>query len=377
MITRYSDATIDHIWSRRNQLNLWTEVERAWMRQLSEVAWIDACSAMAPRPQEVEEREQYTRHEFVAFLDVWSDRFSSDEAQRWVHYGLTSSDVIDTATAIQLYESHTYLQNLANELLGELEKVTTLLGGMLQVGRTHGQWAQPRQAKNPMFVLWLMAFRQASRMTMAGAELRESDFSGATGGRELANDDAVHAALDSLGLRRAMGSTQILPRDGWVHWAHTVAGLVTVCEAIADHYWHLAQSEVGEVEVVNGAGSSAMPHKRGNPHLAENVRGLARLARGLSSTLDESMVQRGDRDLAHNSVERVALPDLIHLAATALKRTIAITHDYQYAPERVEANLTEALNVRVDSALVQAGLVEAGASRRDAIEETRKENNSE
>jgi adenylosuccinate lyase len=135
----------------------------------------------------------------------------------------------------------------------------------------------------------------------------------------------------------------------------------------------LAQSEVGEVEVTNGAGSSAMPHKRGNPHAAENIRGLGRMARAMLAPLAEGMVQRGDRDLAHSSVERVLLPDLAHLAATALKRTIAITQDYQYAPERIRANLATALHARVDSALAVSQQVEAGTTRHDAIENTRKE----
>lgn len=373
MIERYEDRAVSLIWSRQRQLNLWAEVELAWLAQIDEIAWTDARNVGVPTAEQVAEREREVRHEFVAFLDCWSDRFRSDAAQRWVHYGLTSSDVIDTATAIQLKDSHAHLRELADELLHALAGTSDELGDLVQVGRTHGQWAQPRTARTPIRALLLMLNRATRRMAEAGADLIEGDFSGATGGRDLIDSAKVTAALGNLGLSRALASTQILPRDAWVHWAHCVSQLLTVCEAIANHYWMLAQSEVGEVEVVNGAGSSAMPHKRGNPHLAENVVGLARLARGLASTLDCSIVQRGDRDLAHSSVERVALPDLVHLAATAIKRTIAITTDYQYAPERIEANLVSALHEKADSAIHAARLVEAGASRRDAINTTRLE----
>jgi adenylosuccinate lyase len=373
MISRYEDNRIATFWSRSAQVALWARIEMAWMQELSSLGYVALRDTAIPTAREVQERERTTHHEFVAFLDVWEERLDSEEAKRWLHFGLTSSDVIDTATVMQLNSSHTVIAALARELRDALWISTDPIRGTQQVGRTHGQWAQPRDAKLPVFALWDMLSRQIGRVLHASADLSMADFSGPTGGRNHLDADKVVRAMKTLNLRRASSSTQILPRDSWVAWATAVVGLVTVCEAIAEHYWHLAQSEVGEVEVVNGAGSSAMPHKRGNPHLAENVMGLGRMARAMLAPLAESMIQRGDRDLAHSSVERVLLPDLCHLAATALKRTVAITTDYQYAPERIRANLVKALHERVDSALAVSELVESGSTRRDAIENTRKE----
>jgi adenylosuccinate lyase len=215
--------------------------------------------------------------------------------------------------------------------------------------------------------------RQLQRMSLALPDATEVDFSGPTGGREGLDRGQVARALESLGLRRTIASTQIVPRDSWVHWFHTAAGFAGICEAIAEQYWLWAQSEISEVEVVNGAGSSAMPHKRGNPHRAENVMGLARLVRGMLAPMAESVVQRGDRDLAHNSVERVLLPDMAHLVATMLQRTVEIVSDYQIAPEYIEGNLVAALDAGIDSAIRTASLVREGYSRQDAITATRKE----
>lgn len=375
MDSRYQHPGVAGIWNRQRQIHLWVRVELAWMEQISEIAAAQASSVSAPKAVEVASREIETNHEFVAFLDVWTDRFTDmPEAQRWVHYGLTSSDVIDAATAIQLRDSHHLLAALASELVVALREASERVGTMLQVGRTHGQHAQPRLLAVPLDTLSWMLQRTARRLALAYPDILEVDLSGPTGGRDGLDPNAVGWALDTLGLTRSICSTQIVPRDSWVHWAQGVANLATVCEAIADQYWLWAQTEIGEVEVLRGAGSSAMPHKLGNPHVAENVRGLARMARSMSFALSESIVQRGDRDLAHSSVERVMIPDLVHLVATAMVRTAEIVENYQFAPERIEANLVSALGESVDSALQTMKYVRGGETRTDAIARTREEN---
>lgn len=338
MIPRYCHPDMNWIWTESARLDHWRQVELAWLRQMSPNGYDQVKDVPTPSASAVAFHEAETRHEFTAFLAAWQDQWDEDtpNARQWVHFGLTSSDVIDTATAMQLTQSNSILIRLVRELRKALNERYTELYQLEQVGRTHGQWAQPRSAANPIQNLGMMLHRQEIRLRIAGDDLPVGDFSGPTGGRQNLSGASVGLALRDLGLIRELASTQILPRDSWVHWAHIAANTVTVCEAIADHYWFLAQSEVGEVTVGQPSPSSAMPHKR-NPALAENVRGLGRMARHYASMLDESIVQRGDRDLAHSSVERIALPDLCHLAATALERTTTIVQTYEYDTEQVEA----------------------------------------
>lgn len=368
MISRYEDANLARIWGRENQISIWASIERVWAGQFSTAAQLDMDTVPAPTPAQLAGIEARTHHEFTAFLDAWGSKFSSAESARWLHYGLTSSDVIDTGTALQLVDTHRYVNQLIGDLQAALHDLAGELQPLAQVGRTHGQWAQPRSADIPIRALFWMLHRQAIRLDRAGIDLAESDLSGPTGARTGLDPEKVHRVLTSLGLRRAPVSTQIALRDGWVHWAHCVTGIVTICEAVATHFWTLAQSEIAEVEVTAGSGSSAMPHKRGNPHVAENIRGLARLARALASTLDESMVQFGDRDLAHSSVERVALPDLAHLAATTILRTTAIVRDWRYVPDRVGANLATAMQHKVNSATLVMEAVRGGSTRTAAMQ---------
>lgn len=373
MDPRYQHDGIRGIWSRARQLQLWRQVELAWMTQLDDIGWMDAQAAPPAYPDQVDIMEEQTRHEFVAFLEVWTAGFKTDEARRWVHYGLTSSDVIDTATALQIRDTNLVIVTLVTDLQQVLQEAIERDGSLMQVGRTHGQQAQPRLLSTPLSTMFWMLQRASQRLNMAMVDAMEVDFSGPTGGRSHLDARAVGRALDTLGLHRSIVSTQIVPRDSWAHYFQTAASLVSVCEAIAEQYWLWSQTEISEVEVTRGAGSSAMPHKRGNPHRAENVMGLGRLARAMLAPLAESVVQRGDRDLAHSSVERVLFPDLSHLIATALQRTIEIITDYQFAPEYIEGNLVAALDAGIDSANRTAALVREGWTRADAMNTTREE----
>lgn len=376
MDPRYEHPPIRTIWNRAQQLLLWYRVECAWMDQLNVKGRAQVELEFPAEAFDVNEHAEYERrhrHEFVAFLCQWTDKLPKDaqEARRWLHYGLTSSDVIDTATAIQLRYTNQTLDGLINGLKEALFSAAERVAGLEQVGRTHGQWAEPRSAQTPLRALDTALRRQQHRLDGAAHDLLLADFSGPTGGRDGLDDSAVRNALNQLGLRRAPGSTQIVPRDSLAHWGHAVAGLTTICAAIADHYWMLAQSGIGEVRVAGGSPSSAMPHKN-NPHDAENVIGLARLARGLASTLDESIVQRGDRDLAHSSVERVAVPDLAHLAATALTRTARLVQEWRYEEIAVRDNLNEAVANGARSSQAVRAMVQRGSTRDQAHEEWHK-----
>lgn len=373
MDPRYENSYLRSVWDRQEQLLLWYRVERAWLRQVDAEAYEQSelkFPVHAFGLAEHAEYEQRDRHEFVAFLNLWTDKLPeyAPDARRWLHHGLTSSDVIDAATAIQLAATNSHLDGLVYGLKAALFDAAERVRDLEQIGRTHGQWAEPRSAAVPLHALHTMVTRQRYRLDGVTHDLTLADFSGPTGGRDGLDGDDVRAALNELGLRRAPGSTQIVPRDSLAHWGHVVAGLTTICAAIADHFWMLAQSGIGEVRVAGGSPSSAMPHKN-NPHLAENVVGLARLARGLASTLDDGMVQRGDRDLAHSSVERVAVPDLAHLAATALSRVTVIVQEWRYVPEAVNRNREAGAVCGANSSREVRAAVRGGASREGAIKQ--------
>lgn len=374
MDSRYEHPALRLIWIRQEQLLLWYKVERAWLRQIDPDAYEQSELEFPAYAFDVNTHAEYEkqhRHEFVAFLNMWTDKLPkhAPDARRWLHYGLTSSDVIDAATAIQLHRTNYHLDDLVSALRVALLDAAERVQDLEQIGRTHGQWAEPRSAANPLRVLRAMLGRQRRRFANAADDLLWVDFSGPTGGRDGLDAARVCAALDELGLQRTPASTQIVPRDSLAHWGHVVAGLATICAAVADHYWMLAQSGIGEVRVAGGSPSSAMPHKQENPHLAENVIGLARLARGLASTLDDGMVQRGDRDLAHSSVERVAVPDLAHLAATALSRVTVIVQEWRYVPEAVNGNRHAGVVYGADSSREVRAAVRGGASREGAIKQ--------
>jgi adenylosuccinate lyase len=378
VIERYEQPDIRDIFDQFGRFDWWRSVETVWLAQASTVAAEFAAKVPWLHPLVVEGREAHTRHEFTAFLEVWVEegrRFADEhpdeavgqaEFEQWLHFGLTSSDVIDTALAMQINHGTEVLDQLAHRLGQHLMVVVEDLGDEEQLGRTHGQAALPRPAAHPLLVFGGMLARQRDRLTAA---VVPGKLQGPVGTHEGFTRAQELDALHQLGVEADTHCTQIVPRDHLVAWAHAVSGLVTLCEAIADHYWFLAQSGIGEVTVGEAAPSSSMPHKR-NPAVAENVRGLGRLARALAGTIDEGMVQRGDRDLAHSSVERVAIPDLAHLAATALERTARIVALWKFNPLRMKGNLDRGVVAGANSALHVQAKVRAGSSREDAMRES-------
>jgi len=345
MIGRYEHPTIADLWSPTSILDRWvlveTEVLRA--RGIDESTLADLITHR-PTPLQVETRERSTNHEFVAFLKEW--RFNLSEADvirpAALHAGLTSSDVIDTAQALALCASHGLVMFLLYRLLD-----TTDLRGTeetAQIGRTHGQYAEPYPIWHPWAVLTGMLYRQSHRLEQAEDGLLLAKLSGPVG---RPNSDAVlieNKVFQKLGLR-SCDSTQIVPRDGLAHWVGCIAELATICEAVATRVRLWSQSgvdEYWEATRPDQVGSSAMPHKQHNPILSENICGLARMVRTQAAALQLGVVQWWDRDLAHSSVERVMLPDLCHLICTILVRTRTLVDGLELNEGAVAANLQKA-----------------------------------
>lgn len=338
MIERYKDKAIHDIWSPAAVYSRWYEVEVAHVRGVAGEAVAEAMASIKPpSPHQVNYYEQTTGHDVAAFLQAVDrntqevirrlSREKGDDVEKWdqvrssLHYGLTSSDVVDTALALGVLRSRLIVEERTTNLMETLQAfISSFSPWDNTIGRTHGQLAATMSAEHRWSVLAEMLDRAWGRADNGFVWMDVGKLSGPVG----AHDPSEGRALDSLGLRDTM-ATQIVPRDRLAHWAHCLAELVTVCEAIVTQVWLLAQAGISEVRITsNGSvGSSAMPHKV-NPVIAENVRGLARMARSLAETLQLGIVQWGEHDLAHSSVERVAVPDLLHLTCSVMSRTAVL-----------------------------------------------------
>lgn len=352
MITRYEDEQIEAIWNREAELDRWFAIEIARMRQVRGMSAAERLEKIGPPDAvRVADLEEVTRHDVMAFLlavderiqqsaDYWLDVSGEPEAavqgqelRQWLHYGLTSSDVTDTALGMALRATHQVLADHALQLLTGLGLVcSTLLSRPPVMARTHGQYATAMPAAHRWQVLYGNLVTAIRNFHASRADVLIGKMSGPVG------TSRAYPATEELLLRRlgltSVPSTQLVPRVALAHWAHGLAEITTVCEAIATQVWLLAQQNVAEVferSAPEQVGSSAMPHKS-NPIRSENIRGLARLARMNAEVLQYGVIQWGEHDLSHSSVERVALPDLCHLAASILVRTESLLSGLQFRP---------------------------------------------
>lgn len=335
MISRYENPRIRDIWSPGEVYERWFQVELEHVRTLAGQSAFEALDEIGPPdPVSVYVHERVTGHDVAAFLralddriqrfpwkDVQDVRLEISKIRSILHLGLTSSDVVDTALAMGLHDSAEVVRDCQQRLAKELERLANRTAGQYTIGRTHGQFAVPMPAYHRWSVLLDTLERVWRRCRGAFEDVAVGKLSGPVG---LSEGSLTRTALARLNLREAR-ATQIVPRDRLAHLAYCLGALATTAEAIATQVWLLAQENIGELRVapVGRVGSSAMPHKA-NPILAENVRGLVRMARSAAELLQIGMVQWGEHDLAHSSVERVAVPDLLHLVCTALERTATL-----------------------------------------------------
>lgn len=350
MIPRYEYAGIAEVWSPEETYARWHRIEVVHIKQVAgtEVAELLA-RVRTPNAAQVGYHEAATGHDVAAFLRALDENTkrcllkaqTPDEIARWknvrssLHFGLTSSDLVDTAQAMALQECAPVVVGLVEKLERQLFGFINRVGLAETVGRTHGQLAAPMGAWDRWQVLGEMIGRQITRLRAAFDWADVGKLSGPVGNFN-ANEDYALAELDL----RAANATQIVSRDRLAHLAGCLGLTTTVCEAVATQSWLLNQQGIDEIqfrESSSAVGSSAMPHKR-NPIAAENIRGLARMARSRAEELQLSVVQWGEHDLAHSSVERVAVPDLLHLTCTALYRTTALVSGMVWQPPTVPAD---------------------------------------
>ena len=367
MIARYTRPELAEVWSDRAHFEAMRQVEVAACEELDGPTpdELDAIRAATFTVEEIDEREKVTDHDTAAFVDVLSA--SAGPAGRWIHHGLTSSDVLDTGLALQL-------RDVAEIVLPDSRRLVEALAGAarehahtLCVGRTHGIHAEPTTFGIKLASFAFEAHRNADRLDRAFVQAAVGALSGAVGTYSATSPEFEERVLSRLGLAREPVSTQVVPRDRHAELLQAIALAGAGMERFATELRHLARTEVGEVREPFGRGqkgSSAMPHKR-NPIKSEQVVGLARILRGNAVAALEDVALWHERDISHSSVERVILPDSTILLDHLQRRTLALVVGMVVDAERMRENL-ELTHGALFSQRVLLALVESGMIRDDA-----------
>jgi adenylosuccinate lyase len=370
MIERYTRPEMGRIWSQDNKLGKWLEVEIAVCQ-----AWAD--QGVIPREamdkirharydiQRMAEYEREMHHDLLAFLRSVAD--SLGEESRYIHLGLTSYDVEDTALALLLKESAEILERAVAELIAVLQERALEHKDTLMMGRTHGIHAEPITFGLKL-ALWLDEMRRhARRLAEAKAEISVGKISGAVGSHATVPPALEEAVCSGLGLGVAPVSTQIVQRDRHARFITTLAIIAASLEKFATEIRHLQRTEVAEVAepfAAGQTGSSAMPHKR-NPEKCERITGLARLFRGYTTVALENVALWHERDLTDSAPERIVLPDACILLDYVLDLFTFIMRGLDVFPERMRENAESTYGV-IFSQRVLLALVEKGLKRQDA-----------
>ena len=371
MIARYTREQMGGVWTQQRRMEAWLTVELA-----ATVAWAEegvvpreaaeACSSRASFTVEaVQEREQVTGHDVAAFVDVVAESVGEDG--RWVHYGLTSSDVLDTALGLQLSEAGLILLQGATAYRDALVRKALEHRETLCVGRTHGVHAEPTTFGLRLAGFAFEADRNLKRLGRAVEGAAVGKLSGAVGTYASVPPSVEERVMQALGLRREDASTQVVPRDRHAELLSAIALSGAGLERFATEVRNLQRTEVREVQEPFGAsqkGSSAMPHKR-NPILSERVTGLARVLRGYAQSGLENVALWHERDISHSGAERVVLPDAAILLDYMQHVATRVVEEMTVDAERMRSNL-ELTHGALFSQRALTALVESGRSRDDA-----------
>ncbi len=367
MISRYTRPELGAVWTDEARMEAWRQVEVAACEEMDGPTPedLEAIRAATFTVEAVKEREKVTDHDVAAFVDVLAE--SAGPAGRWIHFGLTSSDVLDTALALQLRAAGEVIVPAARELTGALAERAREHRDTLCVGRTHGVHAEPTTFGLKLAGFAFEADRNARRLEAAFDQAAVGAISGAVGTYAAASPDFERSVLDRLGLRGEPVSTQVVPRDRHAEVLQAIALAGAGLERFATEVRHLQRTEVREVEEPfrsGQKGSSAMPHKR-NPITTERITGLARVLRGNANAAVENVALWHERDISHSGAERVILPDSTILIDYMQHLALRVVRGMTVHPERMLANL-ELTSGALFSQRVLLALVEGGRQRDDA-----------
>ena len=373
MIPRYTRPEMGHVWSDANRFAKWLEVEIAAAETLAETGQVpkEAAAAIRARAKvdvpRIHELEARVKHDVIAFTMAVGESITDPAAARWLHYGMTSNDVVDTAQALQVRD--------ASKLI---ERDLVMFGEILdlrahefrhtpQIGRTHGIHAEPITFGLKIANWFSENQRNIERFRDTAAQMAVGKISGAVGTASHLGTEIEERICKRLGLVVAPVASQVIQRDRHAQYLSVLALIATMLERIALEIRHLQRTEVREVEEPfseGQRGSSAMPHKR-NPVLCEQICGLARLVRSNMLAAFENVALWHERDISHSSVERVILPDSTILVDYMLSKMITIVGQMRVFPERMLRNLESTHGLVFSGQLLQ-DLVESGMPRDEA-----------
>lgn len=371
MIERYASAQMTSIWSDDNRFKLWQEVETVVCEVRADRGEIPAEAAAEIRAkgdfetERVLEIERTVQHDVIAFLTNMAEYIGP--SSRFVHQGMTSSDLLDTALALQIKEAGEILRESLVELLNAVEAKAKEHQSTIMIGRSHGIHAEPITFGLKLMVYWSALERGLRRLDFAQDEISYGQVSGAVGTFAHLDPAVEEETMKRLGLKVDPASTQIIQRDRHANWLQAVATVGATIEQIAVEIRNLQRTDVHEVEESFGKGqkgSSAMPHKK-NPIVSEKLTGMARLLRGYAHTGLENVALWHERDISHSSVERVIFPDACHTLHHMLTKMKWLISGLVVYPDNMIANMEKVRGMFFSQAVLLA-LTEEGVVREDA-----------
>lgn len=370
MIERYTRPEMGWVWSEDQKIHAWLAVEKAacegWHRRGRIPTWaIDPIRSATCNLERMHDIERETDHDVIAFLRAVGETVG--EASRYVHLGLTSSDVVDTGLAVQVKAAGDLLDRELAELIDVVGRRAVEHKDTVTIGRTHGIHAEPTTFGLKLAIWYDELRRHRRRLELARDDMAVGKISGAVGTHAHVPPDLEEEVCQALGLKAALASNQVVQRDRHAFFLSVVAGIGATLEKMAVEFRHLQRTEVRETQepfAEGNQGSSAMPHKR-NPHASERISGLARLLRGYAVTASENVALWHERDISHSSTERVIFPDACIVLDFMLAEAREIMADLKVFPDRMRQNL-DSTGGLIYSQRVMLALVDAGFDRQDA-----------
>jgi adenylosuccinate lyase len=373
LIPRYTREEMGRVWNDANKYSKWLEVELAATETLAESGEVPKEAATTIRAKakvdavRINEIEARVKHDVIAFTMNVGESIGDPAAARWLHYGMTSNDVVDTAQALLVRDASRLIEAGLAEFSEVLARRAQEFRHTPQIGRTHGVHAEPITFGLKVANWYAENQRNMGRFADAAAQMRVGKISGAVGNASHLGPEIEERICQRLGLNVAPVASQVIQRDRHAHYVSTLAIIAATLEKIAIEIRHLQRTEVREAEEPFGGeqrGSSAMPHKR-NPVVCEQISGLARLVRSNTVAALENVGLWHERDISHSSVERVILPDSTILIDYMLAKMIFVVGEMRVFPERMKKNLDATQGLVFSGQLLQ-DLVEKGMPRDNA-----------
>jgi len=376
LIERYTRAAMGRIWTEENKYSCWLRVESAASTVLAEDGVIpaDAAKAIAEKAgfsvARIQEIEAEVKHDVIAFATAVAETLKAqglESESRWLHYGLTSNDVVDTAQSLQVKEASGLIRDGLLKLLAVLKRRAIEFKHTPTIGRTHGIHAEPTTFGLKLLNWYAEMERNLARFDAAAEDMRVGKLSGAVGTFGHLNPKQEEKVCERLGLKPAPVATQVIQRDRHAAYISTLALIGSTLDKIAVEVRHLQRTEVREAQEYfseGQKGSSSMPHKK-NPITSEQISGLARVLRGNAQAAFENIALWHERDISHSSVERVIFPDSTILVDYLLAKTENLIDRLLVYPERMKKNL-ELTGGLIFSGQLLLDLAEAGMTREDA-----------